>query len=124
MLKYKLDNISTVVGMETPLFSDTLQLAGRVDCVGDYKGVRSIIDFKTSTKMKRKEWIDSYWIQCTAYAIMWYERTGEVIDDLVILMVAESGEVEEFHSKRELWMGALQDKILYYRQHTEEHDVS
>jgi len=115
MLKYKLDNITTVVGMETPLYSDTLQLAGRVDCIGDYKGKRCIIDFKTSTKMKREEWITDYWLQCTAYAIMWYERTGEVINDLCILMVSEDGEVKEFHSERKKWMGALQDRILEYR---------
>ena len=115
MLKYKLDNITTVVGMETPLYSDTLQLAGRVDCIGDYKGKRCIIDFKTSTRMKREEWITDYWLQCTAYSIMWYERTGEVINDLLILMVAEDGEVKEFHSERKKWMGPLQDRILEYR---------
>ena len=115
MLKYKLDNITTVVGMETPLYSDTLQLAGRVDCIGDSKGKRCIIDFKTSTRMKREEWITDYWLQCTAYSIMWYERTGEVINDLLILMVAEDGEVKEFHSERKKWMGPLQDRILEYR---------
>jgi len=46
---------------------------------------------------------------------MWYERTGEVINDLCILMVSEDGEVKEFHSERKKWMGALQDRILEYR---------
>jgi len=116
-LKYKLDNIGTVVGMETPLYSDTLGLAGRVDCVGDYRGTRCIIDFKTATKMKKKEWIIDYWLQCTAYAVMWYERTGEKIDKLLILMVDESGNVKEFCSNRREWMEPLQERILEYRKH-------
>ncbi len=85
ILKPTLDeDINNIVAQEVSLYSDTLSLAGRVDCVADYKGVRSIIDFKGSTREKRDGDIENYFLQATAYAIMWQELTKQSIKQIVI----------------------------------------
>ena len=75
--------IGRVYAQEAPLYSDHLGLAGRVDCIAEFDGKLSIIDFKTSRKLKKKEWIEGYFIQESAYAIMWEERTEMPITQLV-----------------------------------------
>lgn len=90
MILNRVDNIRT---QETALFSEVLGVAGRVDCIGEYEGVLSIIDFKTSTNVKNDLMIGDYYLQCTAYALMWEELTGEHIDNLVIIMSVEKGMV-------------------------------
>ena len=92
-LRLHLKNINNILTQETPLWSDLLRAAGRVDCVGEWQGKLSIIDFKTSTNNKTAEMIDSYWLQTTAYAIMFQERYGIQIDQAVIIMSVERGAV-------------------------------
>jgi len=94
----ELNQINNVCSQETALWSDTLTLAGRVDCVAEYNGKLSIIDFKGATKSKRKEDINNYFMQATAYAIMWQERTGNRIDNVVIIITSEDGTVNVFES--------------------------
>lgn len=84
------DAIGTVRGIETPLYSDYLQVAGRVDCVAEFDGLMSIIDFKTARKPKKKEWIKNYFMQTAAYAVMFEERTGIPVSKLVILMAVQN----------------------------------
>ena len=90
-----LNNIDNVYAQEVPLYSKLLKLAGRVDCVAEYKGKLSIIDFKGSTREKRISDIDNYFQQATAYAIMWKELTGQTIDQIVILITSEDGSTQE-----------------------------
>lgn len=92
-IKMRLNKINNIRGQELPLFSDSLKLAGRVDCVGEYMGRLSIIDFKTSNNNKDRQMIEDYFLQCTAYSIMWEEMTGEHIDNMVIIMSVEKGMV-------------------------------
>ena len=84
-------NVNNIRIQEAPLFSHRLKLAGRVDCIGEYDGVLSIIDFKTSNGNKKDEMIEDYYIQCTAYAVMYYEMYGVFIEDIVIVMAVERG---------------------------------
>ena len=84
-------HIGKVYAQEIPLYSDHLRLAGRVDCVAEWDGKISIIDFKTSRKLKSKENIENYFIQESAYAIMWEERTGVPITRLVTLIAGDEG---------------------------------
>ena len=65
----ELNQIGTVHALESPLYSHNLQLAGRVDCIAEWEGEISVIDFKTSAKPKKTEWIQNYFIQETAYAM-------------------------------------------------------
>jgi len=90
-MKETLDNIDNISALEVPLWSNTLGLAGRVDCVAEYNGKLSVIDFKGSTRRKRKQNIENYMLQATAYSIMWHERTGQPIDEFHIIISSEQG---------------------------------
>ena len=89
----KIDNIRS---QECALFSNKYRVAGRVDCIAEYDGKLSIIDFKTSTKERNDEWNENYYIQASAYAEMFEEQTGTPIEQIVILVVTEDGAVQEF----------------------------
>ena len=90
-LKFRLNKIDNIRAQEVPLYSDSLRLAGRVDCVAEYDGVLSIIDFKTSNNNKDEEMVEDYFLQCTAYALMYEERFDVFIDDIVVLIAVERG---------------------------------
>lgn len=116
-LKPELDKIDNIHALEVPLWSNTLQLAGRVDCVAEYKGELSIIDFKGSTRIKRKQDIDNYFTQATAYAIMWHERTGTPIHKFNILIsTEESCTSQVFGGNPVDYVKKLYEDIKYYQQ--------
>tara|TARA_Y100000996_G_C22536907_1_gene648619 strand:- start:1353 stop:2033 length:681 start_codon:yes stop_codon:yes gene_type:complete len=94
-IKPVLDEI-TPIALEAPLYSDHLKMAGRVDCIGILDGALSIIDFKTSSKYKKEEYADTYYLQMTAYAIMVEELTGKPVDDIVALVALENGHFQLF----------------------------
>ena len=96
-LRFILGNVDNIYGLELPLYSDILKVAGTADCVAEYNGVLSVIDFKTSRKAKREEWIEDYFIQAFFYAAAFYEMTGAVPEQIVILVaVRESFEIQVF----------------------------
>ena len=96
MLDKKLGVINAV---EAPLYSDQLRVGGRVDLIAEWDGVPSIIDFKTSSKPKRDSWIKGYYLQSSAYAAMYEERTGIAINQIVIAIAVENLEVQVFIKK-------------------------
>ena len=106
-IKPHLDNINNIHALEAPLCSKVLKLAGRVDCIAEYNGELAIIDFKTSTKTKREEWIHDYFAQETAYAIMFQELTGLMPKKLVTIIACETGEPQVFE---------IYDKFKYARK--------
>ena len=77
------------IALEAPLYSNVLQMAGRVDCVGIFNDQLSIIDFKTSAKFKEDYMAESWFIQMTAYAIMVEELTGQAIEEITALVAIE-----------------------------------
>ena len=93
------EKINEIVLQEQTMFSSKFKVAGRCDLIGVYKDKLSVVDFKTTTRTKKEEWIDDYFIQCAAYASMFEEHTGEPVEDVVIMMVAEDGEVQLFEKK-------------------------
>ena len=96
-LRPLLDNhVGDVYCLEQPLYSDKLRLADRVDLIAEWNGKLAVIDFKTSTKQKEEENIQNYFMQCTAYALMFAERTGMWIDDIVVLIAIEEGPAQVF----------------------------
>mgnify|MGYP001600246997 FL=1 len=96
-LRFLLGNINNIVGLEIPLFSDLLRVAGTCDCIAEYNGKLSIIDFKTSRKPKKEDWIDDYYMQTFAYKLMFEEMTGVEIQQIVILVACvESFDVQVF----------------------------
>ena len=88
-MKPVLNRIQNIRLLEDRLYSDTLKLAGTIDCCGEWDGKLSVIDFKTSNHRKDKEEIDSYFLQCTIYSLMIEELFKVKIDQLVILMAVE-----------------------------------
>lgn len=95
-LKDKLDKIDNILGIEIPLHSEYLSIAGTSDCIAEYDGKLSIIDYKTSDYIKKKEWIFDYFVQAVAYRYMLKELTGLDAEQLVVLMAAENGETAAF----------------------------
>ena len=85
-MRFLLGNIDNIVGTEIALYSDLLRVAGTTDCIAEYNGVPSVIDFKTSRKPKKEEWIDDYYMQTFAYKLMFEEMTGVEIKQVVILI--------------------------------------
>ena len=98
-----------------PLYSDYLGVAGRVDCVADWNGRLAVIDFKTSKKPKKKEWISSYFMQAAAYCVMWEERTGIPIDKTVIVVAVDGDEPQVFEEKRDNFIQPCIETIIRYK---------
>jgi hypothetical protein len=94
-----------------------LGLAGRTDCIAEYDGKLSIIDFKASTKEKRVQDIDNYFAQATAYALMYQERTGTIVDNFAILIACEDGIKQVFQGTPIKYVKKLKSLIDKYREH-------
>ena len=99
-----LDEIELVYAQERTLFSHHLKTAGRVDCVGKFRGKNHIIDFKTSSKPKKKEWIDNYFMQGSAYAVMWEEMTKIPIAYIAIIIAVADDQPQVFIEHRDNWI--------------------
>lgn len=117
-LKPLLNKINNIHYQEVGLWSNQLGLAGRVDCIGEYEGVLSVIDFKTSKKLKKIEDIQDYFWQTTAYALMYEELVGVPIDDLVIIMAVQDSEPVVFKQKTADHIDGLVEAIEYYHKNS------
>ena len=96
-LKSILDQrLNNVWFQEEFLYSDRLKCAGQVDCIAEFDGQLSIVDFKTSRKPKKEEWITNYFIQASFYAAAFYERTSIPIKQGVILITVDGSEPQIF----------------------------
>lgn len=92
-IKSILDNqIDNIWFQEAFLYSDKLRCAGQVDCIAEFDGVLSIIDFKTSRRVKKAEDITNYFIQLCFYAAAFLERTGVAIKQGVVVMAVDDSE--------------------------------
>lgn len=103
-LKPHLDNIDNIHALESKLYSDYLQVAGTVDCVAEFDGRLSVIDFKTSRRLKSRDDIHGYFIQTAAYAVAFEERTGIPVSRLVIIMGVDDEQPLIFKEKRDDWI--------------------
>ena len=54
--------IDNIHGIESPLYSDHLKVAGRVDCIAEFDGKLSIVDFKTANRQKFEDKIANYFM--------------------------------------------------------------
>ena len=110
-----LGNINNIHTQECGLYSDKYKVAGRVDCIAEYKDILSVIDFKTSTRERTDDWNENYYIQGSAYAEMFGERTGIEINQVVILVVTEDGTVQEFIRDKEKYLPMLEESVTEWR---------
>ena len=109
----KIDNIRA---QEIGLYSDKYKLAGRVDCIAEYDGVLSVIDFKTSTRERKEEYNENYYIQTSAYAEMFEERTGTPINQIVVLVVTEDGVVQEFVKDKKEYVPLIDEIVAEFQK--------
>lgn len=83
------EHVDNILGIELPLYSKALGCAGRTDLVAEYKGIPSIIDFKTSRKPKKAEWIESYFLQSTIYSMMFEKLYNIQIPQIAIIITVD-----------------------------------
>jgi genome maintenance exonuclease 1 len=98
------------------LWSEQLGLAGRVDCIGEFDGILSVIDFKTSKRIKQRDDILDYFWQETAYSLMYEELVGEPIHQLVTIMAIDNEPPGLFIEKTEDHIDGLVKAIQFYKE--------
>ncbi len=111
------NNIGEVWGLESQMYSHYLKLAGTTDVIGLYDGVPSVMDFKTSRKPKKLEWIKSYFMQTAGYAVMWNERINKpelLPKQLVILISVEHEAAQVFIQPIKPWVKELKNYLNEY----------
>ena len=101
------ESVDNILGVELGLFSKTLKTAGRTDLVAEYEGVPSIIDFKTSKKLKKEEWIESYFLQSTVYAMMFEAIYKIKIPQIAILITVDNEGIQKFIKPREEYVNKV-----------------
>jgi genome maintenance exonuclease 1 len=109
-----LNNIDNIHLLESALYSDLLKLAGRVDCIAEYNGKLSVIDFKTCSREKYKSDIQEYFMQATAYSIMFKEHTGIAIKNIAILMSCDDGTIHCYEEDPKNYVQSLFNTIKEY----------
>jgi len=119
LMKPYIDQIDNVQLSEVIMYSHKLTIAGQVDCVADYNGKLSVIDFKTANKERKEDWIENYYIQTCAYAIMYEELFGKRIEQLVILMAGEDGTMRSFIRDKKDFEPKLEESIKYFYKYYE-----
>jgi genome maintenance exonuclease 1 len=107
IIKSELSRIGKIYAQEKSLWSDKYRVAGTTDCIAEFDGVLSVIDFKTAKGFKRKEWIEHYFIQATFYAEAWEELTGTPISNLVIMMAGDDGSKMVYTDDKEPYLDKL-----------------
>jgi len=111
-------NINEIWGSEISLYYPDLY-AGTTDLVGVHDGTPAIMDYKSTTKPKKEEWIEDYYLQCCAYALAHNELYGTKINKIVIIMCSREKQYQEFicegkkfEDKCEKWTERLEE---YYK---------
>ena len=108
------ENIGKVYGLEQSLYSDRLRLAGRCDCIAEWNGQLSIVDYKTSSREKSEDGILNYFMQCSAYAEMFEEITTIPINQIVVAIAVEDGNPQIFVKEKHKYINTLDEYIGNY----------
>lgn len=101
--------VGVVYGQEFCLYSDYLKTAGRCDLFCQFDNVNTVVDIKSSSKQKKHEWIENYFIQATTYAIMITERYQIKVPKIAILIAVENNEPQLFIENVKDWIWATRD---------------
>ena len=115
-IKPYLHKINNIHVLEQSLFSHHLEIAGTVDCIAEYEGKLSVIDFKTSKRFKERDDIHDYFMQCSAYAVAYEEMTKIPVANLVILIATDDHGVLEFKEKRNTWIMGFKELRNQYKE--------
>ena len=120
LLKPYLAQIDNIHCLEQILYSKKLTIAGQVDCIAEYNGKLSVIDFKTANKERNDEWNKNYYIQTAAYAIMYEELFGTPIEQIVIIMASEDGAGRVFVKNKADYLSHLEEAIKHFYKYYQE----
>ena len=121
LLKPYVDQIDNIHLLETIMYSPKLTIAGQGDCVAEYNGKLSVIDFKTANKQRLESWIENYFMQTTAYAQMYEETFGKSIEQIVILLASEDGSVQNFIKEKKDYLQPLMKSVdEFYKYYQEQ----
>jgi genome maintenance exonuclease 1 len=115
-VKPHLSDINNIYALESSLYSNHLQVAGTVDCIAEYKGKLSVIDFKTSRRVKTRDDIHDYFIQCSAYAVAFEEMTGNPVSRLVVIMGVDNENTLIFEERRDDWVSEFKKLRAEYKR--------
>ena len=111
LMKPYIDQINNIHCLETVLYTSKYRLAGQVDCIAEYNGKLSVIDFKTANKERKEEWIDNYFLQCTAYALMYEELYKTPIENIVVIIGGEDGSIATYIKEKKDYIKKLETVI-------------
>lgn len=113
--KAALDRISDIVGIEMPMISRKLIIGGTADIIGKFDSVDSVIDLKSSTMPKKESWCKKFFLQETAYSLMFEEITSRPIEQLVTIIASENGTVQVLIRNRDDFTQELEGIISQYQ---------
>ena len=111
LMKPYIDQINNIHCLETVLYTSKYRLAGQVDCIAEYNGKLSVIDFKTANKERKEEWIDNYFLQCTAYGLMYEELFKKEIEQIVVIIGGEDGSIATYIKEKKDYIKKLETVI-------------
>jgi genome maintenance exonuclease 1 len=115
-MKPILNNIDNIHALESPLYSHKLRVAGTVDCIAEYNGVLSVIDFKTSGRIKSRDDIHGYFLQTSAYGYMFWEQTKLSPTQIVIIMGVDNEDPLVFIEPITPWLPKFIDVRNQFKQ--------
>lgn len=110
-----LHRINNIHCQEACLYSDMLKIAGTVDCIAEFDGLLSVIDFKNSRRDKKEEWIYNYLLQETFYALAYQEMTGNKIKQIVTIIAVEDRNPQVFIKEIRPYIKPLVDRRKMYK---------
>ena len=110
-----LDRISDIVGIEMPMVSRELMIGGTADIIAKFDGIDSVIDLKSSTTPKRESWCKKFFLQETAYSLMFEEISSIPIEQMVTIIASENGTVQVLLRSRDDFTRELKEIISQYR---------
>ena len=120
-----LERVDNIHGVELALYSDHFGVAGRTDLIAEFDGVLSVIDYKTSNKIKKKDWCESYFAQCAFYGIAYEELTKIPVPQVVVIIAVDNEQPQLFVEKRDDWVDKIWEaKKLYELNNIDTVDIS
>jgi len=107
LVKKEIDRVDNIHNLEVTLYSKKYKIAGRADCIAEFDGLLSVIDFKSANRAKKEEQLTTHAIQETAYSIMWEEMTKIPIEQIVTIVTCENGETQIIIEKPQFFIDKL-----------------
>lgn len=119
LIKPYVDQINNVHLLERIMYSKDLTVAGQTDCIAEFNGELSVIDFKTANSERKPEYVHSYFLQCTAYAKMYEETFGKKINQIVVLCACEDGAMQVWKKNPDDYIEELKQEIADFYKYYE-----